>query len=171
MNKLQPGTCYERSIYPQMNTCDFYKVYFEVLYEGIHARKHARSPVPRGGRPRWSVPRTQRRRMKRSCYRWKRKERPGHRKSSLTLRRLFSPSPSCARVAVYNFSSMTRTDVQGQCRSICRFCCCSLTTAKRCRSCWSCRVVGYAILSKHSIQSSLSLPCGRPIICTWTARE
>ena len=72
---------------------------FEVLYKEIHARKRARSPVPRGGRPRWSVPCTQRRRMKRSCYRWKRKERPGHLKSTLTLRCFFpSPSPSLTLV-------------------------------------------------------------------------
>ena len=107
-----------------------YKVHFQVLYEEIHARKHARSPVPRGGRFRWSVPRTQRRRMKRSFYRWKRKERTGHRKSSLTLRRSFPcSSPSGARVEVSNFSSMTRADVQDQCRII-RHCYYRLTTAK-----------------------------------------
>ena len=133
-NMLQPGTCYVRPIYPKIRTYYFYKVHFEVLYRyrGIHAIKHARSVVPRGGRPRWSVPRTQHRRIKRSCYRWKRKERTGHRKSSLTLHRSFpSPPPSCARVAVSDFSSMTRTDVQDQRRIIRRCCCCSLTTAKR----------------------------------------
>ena len=90
-NMLQPGTCYVRPIYPKIRTYYFYKVHFEVLYRyrGIHAIKHARSVVPRGGRPRWSVPRTQHRRIKRSCYRWKRKERTVHRKSSLTLRRSF----------------------------------------------------------------------------------
>ena len=142
---LQLGTCCARPIYPQINTCHFYKVHFEVLYKGIHARKHARSPVPRGGRPRWNGPRTQRRRMNRSCYRCKRKERTGHRKSSLTRRRSFpSPSPSCVRVAVSNFSSMTGTDVQDQYRI--NRCCCSVTTAKRCRSYWwPSRVVGDVI--------------------------
>ena len=85
----------------------------------------------------------QRRCMNRSCYRKERKERTSHRKYSLTLRRSFpSPSPSCARVAVSNVSSMTRTDVQDQCRIIRRCCCCcSLTTAKLCRSCsWPFRV-------------------------------
>ena len=53
LNMFQPGTCYARPIYPQINTCHFYKVHFEVLYKGIHARKHARSPVSRGGRPHW----------------------------------------------------------------------------------------------------------------------
>ena len=91
-------------------------MYFQVLYEGIHASKHARSPVPCGGRPRLSVSRTQRQRMKRSCYhRWKRKEKTGHRRSSLTLRRSFPLHLSCARVAGSNFSSMTRTDVQDRC--------------------------------------------------------
>ena len=142
---LQPGTSYARPIHPQKNTCHSYKVHFEVLHKGIDARKHAHSAVPRGGRPRWSVPRTQRRSMKRSCYRWKIKEVTGHRKSSLTLRRSFpSLSPTCARVALSNFSSMTRTDVQDQCRINRR--CCSLTTAKRCCACWwPSRVVGYVI--------------------------
>ena len=68
--------------------------------------------------------------MNHSCYRSKGKERTGHRKYLLTLRRSFhSPSPSCARVTVSNFSSMTRTDVQDQCRVIRRGCCCSLTTS------------------------------------------
>ena len=40
-----------------------------------------------------------------------------------------------------------------QCRITRRCCCCSLTTAKLCRSCWwPFRVVGYAIVSKHGIQ-------------------
>ena len=131
---------------------------FEVLHKGIHARKHARPPVTRGGsgRPRWSVPRTQHRRMMCSCYRWKRKGRTGHRKSSLTLRRSFpSPSPSCARVAVSNCSLMTRTDVQDQCRIIRRCCCCSLTTAKWCRFWWwpFC-VVGYVIFFRSAASKS-----------------
>ena len=98
---LQPGTCYARPIYPQMNTCRLYKVHFELLYKGIRARKHARSPVPRGARPRWSVPRLQRWRMKRSCYRWKVKERTGHRKSSIRSVALFllhDSSRSCSGV-------------------------------------------------------------------------
>ena len=107
---------------------------FEVLYRWTHARKHALLPVPRGGRTRWSVPLiTQRRRMNRSCYRKKTKEKMGHLKSSGTLRRSFSaPSPSCARVVLSNSSSMTRTksNVRDECRIIRRCCCWSLTTAK-----------------------------------------
>ena len=133
---LQPATCYAWPIYRQINTSYIYKGYFEVLYEGIHERKHAHPPVPRGGRPRWNAPRTQHRQMKRSRYRWKRKETTGYPKSSLTQRRSFPfPSPSCARVSVSNVSSMTGTDDQDQCR-INRCCCNSLPTAKRCRSCW-----------------------------------
>ena len=30
INMLQPGTCYARPIYPEINTCHFYKVHFEV---------------------------------------------------------------------------------------------------------------------------------------------
>ena len=160
---LQSDTCYAR-IYPQINTCHFYKdALFEVLYKGNHARKHTRSPIPRGGRPRWTVPRTQRRRMKRWCFRWKIKERTGCRKSSLTLRRSFpSPSPSCAGVAVSNFASMTRTDVQDQCRIIRRCCCCSLTTAKRCRSCWwPSRVVVILLPSTASKSADCVPPYGR----------
>ena len=64
------------------------------------------------------------------------KEMTGHRKLSLTPRRCFpSRSPSGACVALSNFFSMTKTDVQYQCRIMRRCCCCSLTTAKSCRSC------------------------------------
>ena len=60
-------------------------------------------------KPRWGVSRTQRRRMKRSCHECKRKERAGNLNSSLTLRCSFpSPSPSCARVEVSDFSSITK---------------------------------------------------------------
>ena len=84
----------------------------------------------------------------------KKERKDGPRKPSLTMRRSFaSPSPSGARVAVSNFSSMTRTDVQDQRRIFRRCCCRSLTTAKWCRSCWwPFRVVGYVIVSKHGIQ-------------------
>ena len=102
-----------------------------------------------------------RRRMNRSCHRLKRKGRTGHRKSLLTLRRSFPcPSPSCARFAVSNFSSITRTDVQDQRRIIRRCRCCSLTTAKWWRSRWPCRVliVGYVIFRSTASKSADCVP-------------
>ena len=53
---------------------------------------------------------------------------------------------------------MMRTDVQEQCRIIRRCCCCSLTTAKRCRSCWSFRVVHFVIFPCTASKSADRVP-------------
>ena len=84
----------------------------------------------------------------------KNKRNEGSRKSSRTLRRSFpSPSSSCARVAVSNFSSMTRTesDVRHECRTIRRLqsdnCEINVIGGGHSRSGLLC-----SFLSKHSIQ-------------------
>ena len=153
---VQHRTCYARPIYPLMNTYHLYKVHSEALSIVCmsDARKPERSPVPRGGITSPSVPLTWRRCMNHSCYRRKKiKGRAIEYLANAASFFSFSYLPKALVLRCPSFpgwrGQMFRTNVECFVHACC---CCSLITAKWCRSCWSFRVVGYVIVSKHGIQ-------------------
>ena len=169
---LQHGTCYARPIYPPISAYHFYKGHVfhshfkrctlrycidELIQENTHVHRCLVAEKPAGVFY-----------SSRSAGAWnarakdkKTKERTGHRKSSRTLRRSFpSPSPSCARVAVSNFSSMTRGQNLMFGTNVELFAAAAAAAVwqlrtKWCRSWWWLfRVVGYVIFFRSTASKS-----------------